>query len=53
MSALKYAMDEQTLYLGLFYQEESETFDDGYAAMRAHVTSPEYGVREIMNKYMR
>jgi len=53
MSALKYAMDEQTLYLGLFYQEESETFDGGYAAMRAHVTAPGYGVREIMNKYMR
>ncbi|MBM3130793.1 MAG: 2-oxoacid:ferredoxin oxidoreductase subunit beta [Chloroflexi bacterium] len=52
-SALKYALDEQTLYMGVFYQEESEAFDAGYAAMRARVTTPNYGVREIMNKYMR
>ncbi len=53
LSALKYAMEEETQYLGLFYQEESATFDDGYAAMRARVTKPDYGVREIMEKYMR
>ena len=53
MSALKYAMEEQTQYLGLFYQEEYATFDDGYAALRARVAKPDYGVREIMNKYMR
>ena len=53
LSALKYAMEEQTQYLGLFYQEEYATFDDGYAALRARVAKPDYGVREIMNKYMR
>ncbi len=53
LSALKYAMEEQNLYLGLFYQEEYATFDDGYAEMRARVAKPDYGVREIMNKYMR
>jgi len=37
----------------LFYQEECATFDDGYAALRARVAKPDYGVREIMNKYMR
>jgi len=53
LSALKYAIEEQTQYLGLFYQEEYATFDDGYAALRARVAEPDYGVREIMNKYMR
>ncbi len=52
-SALKYALDTQNFYLGLFYQEEGTTFDEGYAAMRARVATPNYGVREIMNKYMR
>jgi 2-oxoglutarate/2-oxoacid ferredoxin oxidoreductase subunit beta len=53
LSALKYAIEEQTQYLGLFYQEEYATFDDGYAALRARVAEPGYGVREIMAKYMR
>jgi len=53
LSALKYAMDDKTLYLGLFYQEEGETYDASYSAMRARVTKPDYGVREIIGKYMR
>jgi 2-oxoglutarate ferredoxin oxidoreductase subunit beta len=53
MSALKYAMEEKMLYLGLFYQEESETFDNGYAALRARVAEPGYGIPDIMQKYTR
>ncbi len=53
MSAIKYAMDEATLYLGLFYQEERPTYDEGYAAKRAQAAKPNYGIKEIMGKYMR
>jgi len=53
MSAMKYAMDEQTLYLGLYYQEERPTYDEAYAAKRAAAAKPNYGIQEIMSKYMR
>ncbi len=53
MSAMKYAMDEQTLYLGLYYQEERPTYDEAYAAKRAAAAKPNYGLQEIMGKYMR
>ncbi len=51
MSALKYALEDQTVYLGLYYQEERLTYDQGYAAKRQ--TLPNYGVRQIMDKYRR
>ncbi len=53
MSAMKYAMDDSTLYLGLYYQEERPTYDEAYAAKRATAAKQDYGVKEIMNKYMR
>lgn len=53
MGALKYAMDEETLYLGLYYQEERLTYDEGYAAKRAANAKENYGIKEIMGKYMR
>lgn len=53
MSALKYAMDEQTLYLGLYFQDERPTYDEGFAAKRTQAAKPNYGVKEIMGKYMR
>lgn len=53
MSAIKYAMDEQTLYLGLYYQEERLTYDEAFAAKGAAAAKPNYGVQEIMGKYMR
>lgn len=52
-SAMQYAMDEQTLYLGLYYQEERPTYDEAYAAKRAAAAKPNYGIQEIMSKYMR
>lgn len=51
MSALKYALEDQTVYLGLYYQEERLTYDQGYAAKRQ--TLPNYDVRQIMDKYRR
>jgi 2-oxoglutarate ferredoxin oxidoreductase subunit beta len=53
MSAMKYAMYDSTLYLGLYYQEERPTYDEAYAAKRATAAKQDYGVKEIMNKYMR
>jgi len=53
MSAMKYAMDEENLYLGLYYQESRPTFDEAYAAKRAANAKQNYGIQEIMNKYMR
>ncbi len=53
MSAMKYAMDDENLWLGLYYQEELPTYDEGFAAKRAQAAKPNYGVKEIMNKYMR
>ncbi len=53
MSAMKYAMDVNTLYLGLYYQEEQVTYDQAFAAKRAQAAKSNYGVKEIMGKYMR
>lgn len=53
MSAMKYAMDDSTLYLGLYYHEERPTYNEAYAAKRASAAKQNYGVKEIMNKYMR
>ena len=53
MDAMKYAMDEENLYLGLYYQEERPTYDEAYAAKRAANAKQDYGIKEIMGKYMR
>jgi len=53
MSALTYAVDEQTLWLGLYYEERLPTYGEAYAAKRAQATKPGYGVKDIISKYMR
>ena len=53
MSAMKYAMDEENLYLGLYYQEERPTYDEAYAAKRTANAKTNYGIKEIMGKYTR
>jgi 2-oxoglutarate ferredoxin oxidoreductase subunit beta len=53
LSAMKYAMDDQSLYLGLYYQEERPTYDEAFAAKRTANAKQNYGIKEIMNKYMR
>jgi len=53
MSAMKYAMDEESLYLGVYYQEERPTFDENFAAKLTHENKPGYGLKEIMAKYTR
>lgn len=53
MGAMKYAMDEESLYLGLYYQESRPTYDENFAAKLAHENKPGYGLKEIMAKYTR
>jgi hypothetical protein len=53
MSAMKYAMDEQTLYLGVYYQEDRSTFDQGYAAKREKMHAENYGVPQILSRFTR
>jgi 2-oxoglutarate ferredoxin oxidoreductase subunit beta len=52
-SAMKYAMDVQTLYLGLYYQEERATYDESFADKRAQAGEGEYGVPEILSRFTR
>jgi 2-oxoglutarate ferredoxin oxidoreductase subunit beta len=53
MNAMKYAMDERTLYLGLYYEEARPTYDEGFAAKREKMATPNYGVPQIMQRFMR
>ena len=53
MSAMKYAMDERTLYLGVYYQEDRPTFDQGFAAKREKMHAENYGVPQILTRFTR
>jgi 2-oxoglutarate ferredoxin oxidoreductase subunit beta len=53
MSAMKYAMDEQTLYLGHYFVEDRPTYDEGFAAKRAHTHAENYGVPQIISRFTR
>lgn len=54
MSALRYALDEHSLYLGLFYEESGvDTLEDRLSALDARVATSNYGVQDVMRKYMR
>lgn len=52
-SAIQYAMDEENLYLGLYYQEERATYDDAYSGLRQKATKGEYSLEKVMSKYKR
>jgi 2-oxoglutarate ferredoxin oxidoreductase subunit beta len=53
LSAMKYAMDEQTLYLGHYYVEDRPTYDEGYAAKREQAHAENYGVPQILSRFTR
>jgi len=53
LSAMKYAMDEQTLYLGHYYVEDRPTYDEGYAAKREMAHKENYGVPQILSRFTR
>ncbi len=52
-SAIKYAMDEETLFLGLYYQEERATYDEAFAAKRDKAHAENYGVPQILSRFTR
>ena len=53
MSAMKYAMDEESLYLGVYYQEDRPTFTELFATKASGAAKSNYGIAEIMGKYTR
>jgi 2-oxoglutarate ferredoxin oxidoreductase subunit beta len=50
-SALRYALDDETLYLGLYFQEERPTYDDAYSGVRQKAVRGDYSLENLMNKY--
>jgi 2-oxoglutarate ferredoxin oxidoreductase subunit beta len=51
--AMKYAMDVETLHLGLYYKEERPTYDDAYSGIRQKASKGEYSLEQVMSKYKR
>lgn len=52
-SAFNYAMSDNPLYLGLYFQEERPTYDEGFEAKRTAAFDPNYSIEKLMNKYKR
>lgn len=52
-AAIMYAMDEETLYLGKYYQEERPTYDDAYSGVRQKATKGAYSFDKLMDRYRR
>ena len=52
-SAMKYAMDEETLYLGRYYEEDRPTYDEAFAGKRAKAHADNYGVPQILSRFTR
>jgi 2-oxoglutarate ferredoxin oxidoreductase subunit beta len=52
-SAMKYAMDEETLYLGRYYEENRPTYDEALAGKRGKAHADNYGVPQILSRFTR
>jgi 2-oxoglutarate/2-oxoacid ferredoxin oxidoreductase subunit beta len=52
-SAMKYAMDEETLYLGRYYEEDRPTYDEALAGKREQAHADNYGVPQILSRFTR
>ncbi len=51
--AMELAMNNETLFLGLYYQEERPTYDEAFSGVRQKATKGEYSLEKLMNKYRR
>jgi 2-oxoglutarate ferredoxin oxidoreductase subunit beta len=51
--AMQLAMTEEQMYLGIFYQQRRPTYDESVRAIREKNAKPDYGVAQIMNRYLR
>ena len=52
-AGMKYAMDDSSLYLGLYYEEDRTTYDDAYSGVRQKVAKGDYSLQKVMDKYKR
>lgn len=52
-SAMKYAMDDESLFLGVYFQEDRPTYDDAYSGIRQKATKGDYSLEKVMSKYRR
>lgn len=52
-AALSYAMNEETLYLGTYFEQDRSTYDDAYSGVRQKVTNGSYSFGALMDKYRR
>jgi 2-oxoglutarate ferredoxin oxidoreductase subunit beta len=51
--AMQLALTEEQMYLGIFYQQRRPTYDESMRAIREKNDKPDYGVAQIMNRYLR
>ena len=50
---MEYALSENPLYLGLYYDEQRPTYDQALSDVRARVGKSEYSLKNVMDKYKR
>ncbi len=53
MKAMAFAMSAEKMYLGVFYHQVRPTYNEQLSGVARENAKPEYGVREIMQRYMR
>ena len=51
--AMEYAMDDQTLFLGVYFEEDRPTYDEAFSGVRQKATKGDYSIEKLMNKYRR
>ena len=52
-AAMSYAMNEETLFLGKYFEEDRPTYDDAYSGVRQKASKGEYSFDALMDKYRR
>lgn len=51
--ALEYAMDDNSLFLGVYFKEDRPTYDEAFSGIRQKVNKDDYSLENLMNKYKR
>lgn len=50
-AAIKLALDTETIYIGVFYEEDRPTFTDNAARLIEQTKDPEYGMDALVGRY--
>ncbi len=50
-AAIKLALDTETIYIGVFYEEDRPTFTDNAAGLIEQTKDPEYGMDALVGRY--